>query len=257
MIKPNKLYAWYSTCIGTRDTNEDNLLWPGKPIRLLKRAEYAGGKVFEMKEKEGLTFAVSDGMGGAAVGEYASLNVIVGLSKSLTTRLNRAQRINDRILRLQSRHGECGATLVCCEFRSDGVSTIAYIESVGDSPAFVIRNGRVRKLTRDDTLYQDLLEAGNLPESDEDLARAKSGLTRYFGQNAIVSTQKYKLLCEPGDVFVLCSDGVPLEDGDEPYFLRDDGNPAKSLVQDSISENKYVTGGDSDNATAIVIKVEG
>lgn len=253
-----KLNAFYASSIGTREKNQDNVLFPGRPIRVFKKAECSGRKKYELKGKDGVAFAVSDGMGGASCGEIAALNVIKGLAKSVSAGIHthRAQTINDRVLRLRSRYGECGATLVCVEFRTDGRSIIAYIESVGDSPCFLIRDEKVRKITRDDTLYQDLLESGELPEDEYELAAARSGLMQYFGKPD-VETQKYKIFCEPGDVLVLCSDGVPLEDGDESaFFLRDD-QPARKLVCESVSENKYATDGASDNTTAIVIQVEG
>lgn len=242
------LHTFYASNIGTRERNEDNFLVPHRRIRALKTEESGEIKVEINKAGRFATFAVADGMGGENNGHVASLNTIRALSKGCRT-----EEINERILNLQKRYGKCGSTLVCCQFRSDGKSLISYIESIGDSPCFLIRDGHIKKITRDDNVYQDLLESNSLPESDEDVAYAKSGLTQYYGK-PYAEIHKYRILCEPGDMFVLSSDGVALEENDEAFFLQHE-NPALTLVNNSVDENKRFAAV-SDNTTAIVIKVE-
>ena len=246
--------VYYASDTGTRDENQDNFLLSGVKIKKLKNnVLYSGKKQYRLKPGKVVQSAVSDGMGGEQNGAIASRTVLKALKKCSGTE-NRTYKINEAVLSAQDTYGNCGATLVCADFKSDGSSVIAYIEAAGDSPCFLIRNGKTTKITRDDNLYQQLLEENNLPDDKEDIANAKSSLLEYFGK-PIIETQCYKMFVEPGDIFVLCSDGVLLEEADRPFFMESGAkNPAEELVSTSVRESVEFTGGCSDNATAIIIE---
>lgn len=245
---------YYASHPGSREENQDNYLIPGMRIKKInQRTLHCGKKQLRLNPGKTIEVAVSDGMGGEQNGAIASKTVLKAIKKYSGIR-NHVRKINEAVLSAQDTHGTCGATLVCVDFKSDGRSVVAYIESAGDSPCFLVRNGRIKKITRDDNLYQQLLEENNLPDDEEDIAKAKAGLLEYFGKPD-VRTQLYKMFVEPGDVFVLSSDGVILEENDYPFFIENrTGNPAVELVSTSVRENIEYTDGCSDNTTAIVIE---
>lgn len=247
---------FYATHPGSREENQDNYLIPGERIKKLTQPVFhSGQKELRLSPGKTIKIAVSDGMGGEQNGAIASRTVLKALKKSSDTE-DRVDQINDAVLSAQIKYGNCGATLVCADFKSDGSSVITYVEAVGDSPCFLIRDGEIVKITRDDNLYQQLLEEDNLPDDEEEIANAKAGLFEYFGKQT-VETQFYRLFVEPGDIFVLSSDGVLLEEDDYPFFMESGvENPAEDLVLTSVSENMELSGGNSDNVTAVIITFE-
>lgn len=246
---------YYASHRGSRRENQDNYLIPGMRIKKLSAKPQSGKKQLCLKPGKTVKVALSDGMGGEQDGAFASKTVLKALKKCDETESgNRAYLINNTVLAAQNTHGNCGATLVCADFRSDGSSIIAYIEAAGDSPCYLVRKGRVIKITRDDNLYQQLLEDDCLPDDEDDIAKAKAGLLEYFGKSD-VETQSYRMFVEPGDVFVLSSDGVVLEENDYPFFVEKEvGNPAEELVITSVRENMEFADGCSDNTTAVIIE---
>ena len=247
---------FYASHPGSREENQDNYLIPGVRIKKLTQPVlHSGKKRLRLSPGKTIEMAVSDGMGGEQNGALASKTVLKTLKKSSDTE-GRVYKINEAVLSKQIRNGNCGATLVCTDFKSDGSSIIAYIEAAGDSPCFLIRDGEIVKITRDDNLYQQLLEENNLPDNEEEIANAKAGLLEYFGKQT-VETQFYRLFVELGDIFILSSDGVLLEENDYPYFMESGvDNPAADLVLTSVSENIEFSGGSSDNVTAVIIVFE-
>ena len=246
--------VYYASHPGSRKENQDNYLIPGMRIKKIKQESICSGeKRCNLTPGKTIEVAVSDGMGGEENGAVASKTVLKTLKKYSGSSI-RSHTINEAVLKAQDAYGNCGATLVCADFRSDGCSVIVYIEAAGDSPCFLIRNGKAIKITRDDNLFQQFREENNLPDDIEEIARAKAALLEYFGK-PVVTTQFYRMFVEPGDVFVLSSDGVKLEEGDYPFFMEKGvNNPAAELVSVSVRENLELTGGSSDNATAVIVE---
>jgi protein phosphatase/serine/threonine-protein phosphatase Stp1 len=124
---------------------------------------------------------------------------------------------------------------------------------VGDSRAYLLRNGMLARLTRDHSLVQELIEAGAITEADAETHPQANVITRAIGAPED-SGDMDKMTGEiaAGDRFLLCSDGVTksLPDDLLAAVLRDAGaTPARTLI------DRAMQAGSRDNVTAIVVDV--
>ena len=159
-------------------------------------------------------FAVADGMGGAQAGEVAS-RVAAEAFESAGERddapeiyLSRVvTEANERIHELAqsdaSRSG-MGTTLTAALIRDDEVS----LAHVGDSRAYVLRDGELKRLTSDHSLVEELRREGRLTEAQAEEHPQRAIITRALGPELDVEVDTMTVPARPGDVFVLCSDGL-------------------------------------------------
>jgi PPM family protein phosphatase len=159
-------------------------------------------------------FVVADGMGGAQAGEVASRIAIEtfeqGLPGSGTPEDRLAelvrdanQRIYDRSRAERSRAG-MGTTLTAA-YLTDGNLAIAH---VGDSRAYLFRDGELTRLTQDHSLVDELLRQGKLTEEQAAEHPQRSIITRALGPEPEVEVDTFTYPMQPGDVVLLCSDGL-------------------------------------------------
>ena len=161
-------------------------------------------------------FAVADGMGGARAGEVASKIVVdtfgesPGLpgSGSVEERLATVVReANARIHELAEADADragMGTTVTAAYVGDDAVS----IAHVGDSRAYRWRDGQLERLTTDHSLVEELKRRGRLTEQEAEEHPQKSVITRALGPEAAVEVDTLTYPAKPGDVFLLCSDGL-------------------------------------------------
>jgi PPM family protein phosphatase len=159
-------------------------------------------------------FAVADGMGGAQAGEVAS-RVAAEAFESADERDDAPERYlsrvvteaNERIHELAqsdaSRSG-MGTTLTAALIRDDEIS----LAHVGDSRAYVLRDGELKRLTSDHSLVEELRRQGRLTEAQAEEHPQRSIITRALGPEPDVEVDTMTVPARPGDVFVLCSDGL-------------------------------------------------
>jgi protein phosphatase len=159
-------------------------------------------------------FAVADGMGGAQAGEVASRIAAEsfepaqrgGESPEAFLR-SIAERANERIHSLSqhdsSRSG-MGTTLTAAMVEGDEVS----IAHVGDSRAYVFREGELKMLTSDHSLVEELRRQGRLTDEQAEDHPQRSIITRALGPESQVEVDTLTVSARPGDVFVICSDGL-------------------------------------------------
>lgn len=184
-------------------------------------------------------YAVADGMGGHAAGDVASrLAVdILGaafarapsrriLAPALTTRLLAAfDAANAAILSHSSRNPDCagmGTTLTAlCPLVAVPQCVIAH---VGDSRAYRMRAGELSQLTHDHTWVQQQVDAGMLTPPQARHHPLSSVLNRVLGTAAVGPADTMVVDAAPGDLFLLCSDGLTtmVDDRDlRTLLLRD------------------------------------
>ena len=138
---------------------------------------------------KGVLLAVSDGMGGHQAGEVASALVLESLQRELDagrardrptsssrTRCMRANRRVHNAARSAERHG-MGATLTAVFIRG----TEAFIAEVGDSRGYLLRNGRLRQITRDQSMVQMLVDQGVMSAADARKAPGKNVILQAVG----------------------------------------------------------------------------
>jgi serine/threonine protein phosphatase PrpC len=240
--------GWSATDVGLkRDHNEDSLL---------------------CNDALGL-YAVADGMGGHQGGEQASRMAVEVLEKELQERLSpggpgrgfagvaesmreatmqASQQIYDSAQTNPERAG-MGTTLTSLCFH-DGGLTLCH---VGDSRAYLVRDGRARQLTEDHSWIQEQVRAGLLSPGDAIVSRFRNIITRSVGFEPVVSPDLFTMPVEAGDCYLVCSDGL------SNYFSVDEigrvlgaqfyGEAARALVE--IANER---GGD-DNITCVVVYV--
>jgi serine/threonine protein phosphatase PrpC len=159
-------------------------------------------------------FVVADGMGGAQAGEVASQIAIEvfeqGLSDAGSAEERLAQRVREANSKIHEKslaeHGREGmGTTITAVWLEDSLASIAH---VGDSRAYLFRDGDLRRLTQDHTLVDELVRRGKLTEEQAAEHPQRSIITRALGPEPDVDVDTVTYEVRPGDVLLLCSDGL-------------------------------------------------
>jgi serine/threonine protein phosphatase PrpC len=222
------------------------------------------GKVREQNEdaygfKENL-FVVADGMGGHQAGEIASaIAVETILAADFTTgivpELNQAiQRANESILKAVGQHPELagmGTTVAVLYVQGRTV----YLAHVGDSRIYQYTAGYLTQLTHDHSLVAELVKNGEISEDDAKHHPQRNILTQALGSLDELQIEFQNLAFNPGDKFLLCSDGLsgPVDAAAIAAILQLDEAPqvlAEKLVRLANEQ------GGPDNITVIVVETE-
>jgi PPM family protein phosphatase len=159
-------------------------------------------------------FAVADGMGGAQAGEVASriaadaFGSVDDGDEAPERRLTRVvHSANERIHELAEQDAArsgMGTTLTAALIGDDEVS----LAHVGDSRAYVFRDGELKRLTSDHSLVEELRRQGRLTDAQAEEHPQRSIITRALGPESEVEVDTMTFPARPGDVFLLCSDGL-------------------------------------------------
>ena len=233
-----------------RDRNEDALL---------------------MRPDRGL-FAVADGMGGHAAGDVASRIAVDVLDDRTAGHLDDAAppidgpfladsiaAAHDAILRAAGADPDLegmGTTLTV--LRVDAAASGCVIAHVGDSRAYRLRDGRLQQVTRDQTWVQEQVDAGAMTAERARKHPFSAMLTCALGvADAELDVQTYDEPCRPGDLLLLCSDGLNarLSDDDIADILRgDDPSPDLDDLAAALIDAANDAGG-PDNITVALVRV--
>jgi serine/threonine protein phosphatase PrpC len=160
-------------------------------------------------------FAIADGMGGAQAGELASrlaaaaieeAGAAVGDEAGVAGAVRAANaRIFERSLTDPAVAGMGTTATVALVDEHAGTLTLAH---VGDSRAYRYRGGELEQLTTDHSLVAELVRSGRLTEAEAAVHPHRSVITRALGTEADVEVDTLSLELEPGDLVLLCSDGL-------------------------------------------------
>lgn len=221
-------------------------------------------------------YVVADGMGGHSHGEVAAQLAVssirdfihktadkdttwpFGMDNRLerhTNLLKMAIRIaHDSVLRAISKDGSLygmGTTVVGILLAGN----VAAVAHVGDSRAYRLRNGRLDQLTQDHTWVNEQVVAGFLSKEQARSHPLKNVVTRALGGESDVLVDVREIEVRPGDVYLLCSDGLTgmLSDADIRDRLSGNGSLheiCRRLVNDSNAR------GGIDNVTVVVLAIE-
>ena len=159
-------------------------------------------------------FAIADGMGGAQAGEVASRLAAAALKESDARTLGGEERISDLIQEANRRVYDRSIT----DPNTSGMGTtitVALVEDgnvafghVGDSRAYLIREGRMEQVTEDHSLVNELMKSGKLSREEAETHPQRSVITRALGTDPDVDADTFTIEAKAGDVFLLCSDGL-------------------------------------------------
>jgi protein phosphatase len=206
-------------------------------------------------------FAVADGMGGAQAGEVASRMAVEaferadesGAAPEVLLRRT-AQEANREIFDLaqgdSSRSG-MGTTLTAALLHGDEIS----FGHVGDSRAYVFREGKLKQITNDHSLVEELRRQGKLTRDQAAEHPQRSVITRALGPEPNVDVDTMTFSARPGDVFLLCSDGLTtmLEDEDVAAILARESDLHKAARRLVRAANER---GGRDNITVVLFRLE-
>jgi len=212
----------------------------------------------------GYLFAVADGVSGLDLGEVASSTAISAVTREFAkappgTELG--SLVRRVIQRANAAVHDCGlapdyagkkmaTTLVACALRYNR----AVIAHVGDSRCYLVRGGSARQVTRDHTLVNVQLKMGLIPARQMAESDARHVLVRSLGPEMFVAPETTVLALYPGDVLVLCTDGLHDEMSDsEIAAIVSRRKSAEELAHDLVARAVEIDGGD--NTTAQVIRV--
>lgn len=203
--------------------------------------------------------AVADGMGGAQAGEVAAGIAIASLDALRESPrpgdLRRAvERANSDIRASaagdKARAG-MGTTVTACMLGDDDR---LYVVHVGDSRAYLVRDGELRRLTDDHSVVAELVRGGALTEEQADRHPQRNVITRALGASDKVSTDAFQVGVQPGDVVLLCTDGVSAAIGDSS--IRAALADGASLEQAALALLAAADeSGGEDNATVVLARV--
>ena len=207
-------------------------------------------------------FVVADGMGGARAGEIASRLAAAAFreyhdaddlspERRLTAIVQEANRRIYERARSDAQASGMGTTVTAALVGRDFVA----IGHVGDSRAYRIRGDELEQLTHDHSLVADLVRSGRLTAEEAESHPQRSVITRALGTDPEVDVDTFTVDAAPGDVFLLCSDGLTTMLDDEAILaaIRDDGDlesKAKALVK---AANRR---GGEDNVTVVLFAVD-
>lgn len=210
------------------------------------------------------SYIVSDGIAGGFAGDLAAKYVVEALPRLLQQRFHnfvgsiQAFPLQDVIAELSNclrRKTEnqpgldgMGATVVVALIQQSQV-LIGYL---GDSRAYLWRQGTLRKLTKDHSLVQLLLDCGEITPEEAVSHPSRSQLTRYVGMAEPVVPEVNFMELQPGDRLLLCSDGLTnmLKDDELLTILNQEGT-LQEACQDLI-DSANAAGG-RDNITALIV----
>lgn len=203
-------------------------------------------------------FAVADGMGGHSAGDVASALAIEELVRELarTDSLSGAVHTANRAIYLKAasdpRLAGMGTTITALLVTSDS----AQIAHVGDSRAYLLRDGELSRLTQDHTVVNRLVQQGRLMKEDADRHPQRSYLERALGVDSDVEVDVHVLDLSPGDRVLLCSDGLfgMIDDDLIHQVLTDQRDPQRAAER--LCEEAVHAGG-NDNVTTIVVDLTG
>jgi PPM family protein phosphatase len=211
-------------------------------------------------------FIVADGMGGHAAGEVASEMAVRITSREIgTVRGLSDEQVSDRVRAAIRMANDAIFERTLSEHDKRGMGTTAtvlvlmpgryLIGQVGDSRAYLLRNGQFLQLTKDHSYVQEQVDAGLLTAEQARVHPYSNVITRCVGASIDVVPDIYFGSLEQGDVLLLASDGLTgmLEDEQLTRILSSDGEPQHWVDRMIAEANRR---GGLDNITAVVVRID-
>lgn len=216
-------------------------------------------------------YVVCDGMGGAAAGEIASSLAVGEVLRLLEKRNENAERTEAETMpalaeqavhaaneivfsRAQSddKLSGMGTTLVVLVAEKDRL----WVVNVGDSRCYRLRNQCLEQLTLDHSLVEELVRLGRMTPGEALSSPLRNVITRALGTQSSITPDIIELEAEPGDLYLLCSDGLPREISDETIesILTMDLS-LEEMCANLVHAAKKAGG--NDNITCVLVRAEG
>jgi len=227
-------------------------------------------------ENRDLGLAVlADGMGGHRGGEVASAIAVSTILETLDNELKNIKSgdvdevsgyshetiaVNDAVIKANenvftssienSQYRGMGTTVVVLLFHNDHF-TVAH---VGDSRLYRYRDGALEQITRDHSLMQELVDRGFYTTDQARESLNKNLVTRAIGAEEFVEVDVHEDIAHPGDIYLLCSDGLTdmLEDDEIKNTIVDNGEDLEKIASELIRLSNEAGG--KDNISAVLAR---
>jgi len=215
----------------------------------------------DLVEQKGRLCAVADGMGGHAAGEVASQQAIFTLFREyyaspcadIVKRMAEAIEAANVEVHAQASSDRAktgmGTTLVAAVLKGDDL----YVANVGDSRAYLVREQSIEQITKDHSWVNEQVQAGIITEQEAREHLYRNIITRSLGTKPNVDIDFFQRKVQPGDVLVLCCDGLSNEVEDNEITdivsATDPQEAAQKLID--LANQR----GGPDNITAIVVEI--
>jgi len=246
--------------------SDDELTEGREPVLAWGAATHTGMVRDENEDSyvaENKVFGVADGMGGHQAGEVASAIAATILrdrlpnGASVDLMVAAVVEANSAIFQAAHTHAEqrgMGTTLTTLALVPVSTPARVVIANVGDSRTYLLRNGRLRRVTVDHSYVQELVNTGHITEAEARSHPRRNIVTRALGIEPTVKVDTWVQPLAAGDRFVLCSDGLVDEvDDDEIARVLGENVDAQSAA-DALVAVANGNGG-RDNVTVIVVDV--
>lgn len=207
-------------------------------------------------------FVIADGMGGHRAGDYASRLCVTKVVEALentkctttVSKFKEAIEYANRVVYGEANSNEAyegmGTTMVAAVLEEDNL----YIANIGDSRLYKI-GATLKQITEDHSLVEEMVKKGELEKNAARSHPNKNIITRAVGTNQTVEADYFEIKASPGDIFLLCSDGLSnmVEDDEIEAIIKsykgDISGAGKKLIQKA---NEY---GGRDNIAIILVEI--
>jgi serine/threonine protein phosphatase PrpC len=263
-----------------RKGNEDNyLLLNISGAKAWTSAQDDGDLVIESQQfqvdENGVVMAVSDGMGGALAGEVASTMAVETVSEKLLdedldetisadsadhhliNRLHDATVFANYLIHQQGRSDPqfqgMGATFTGVGITPSGADVI----QVGDSRAYLVRNGKIYQITKDQSLVQQLIDAQQITAEDAETHTLKNVILQALGAQNEIYPVSARVRPHRNDIFLLCSDGLSnkVSAADMQRIVTENFDQLQNACFELVREANE--NGGEDNITVVLAKFTG
>ena len=207
-------------------------------------------------------FVVADGMGGAQAGEVASKAAADAFDRDLPSgppenflreTIEAANRTIHELARDDPSRTGMGTTITAVVVDPGGEEVA--IGHVGDSRAYRLRGGKLERLTRDHSLVEEMRRKGQLTDAQAEDHPQRSIITRALGPEPEVEVDVQTVPAGPGDVFLICSDGLTTMLGEEQIAKLLAGASSMDAAVRALVDEANRAGG-RDNITALAFQLE-
>jgi serine/threonine protein phosphatase PrpC len=212
----------------------------------------------QLLQKKGALFVVADGMGGHEHGEVASKIAVdeVGAryyqgGEDVADALTQAIKYANTLVYKGADDAQKGMGSTCIAAVVQG--SAAYIANVGDSRAYIVRDGEVRQISRDHSWVEEQVHAGIITEEQARTHAQRNVITRCLGSQEDVEVDLFIEPVQMGDILVLCTDGLSSLVRNEELREVVETYSSEESVERLIAQAKERGG--PDNITALVAKI--
>ncbi len=208
-------------------------------------------------------FAVADGMGGHLAGEVASTAALQMLEHELVklhgkggkpgdVLVGAVKEVNKSIFDMSRKNPAwvgMGTTITACLKSGDEL----YIAQVGDSRAYLLRGNEIVQLTEDHSLVQQLVKNGGITKEQAIAHPRRNVLTRALGTGPVLEVDRYSVKIYPGDMILLCTDGLTGYLRQEEINAAVRNAPSLDTAVLTLLDQALQRGG-ADNITAVLVE---